>query len=255
MHALFFGGQATNDKDKHSLYRGMPPASAYKWYLSSAIIALSLKKVIAIDGPSGAGKSTVAKQLAERLGFHYLDSGAMYRAVALYLRREGIGAKESDGEIQKALHGLEISFTDGVTSVNGEDVSDAIRTTEIGHHASVFSARKPVRDFLLHVQRGYPERYETVVEGRDMGTVVFPEAWRKIFLHASQDERAERRFNQLKEKGKEISIEDAFRDVRERDERDSSREIAPLRKAPDAIYIDTTSITIEDTVKKILEVI
>ena len=138
-----------------------------------------MKRVIAIDGPSGAGKSTVARILAERLGFQYLDTGALYRAVALFLRRKGLDDGITDEQIREALHDLFIDFPDGRTLINGEDVSDEIRTPEIGHYSSVFSARRPVREFLLDIQRGYPRRHDTVVEGRDMGTVVFPTAWRK----------------------------------------------------------------------------
>ncbi|GBE02341.1 cytidylate kinase [bacterium BMS3Bbin06] len=214
-----------------------------------------MKRVIAIDGPSGAGKSTVARILAERLGFQYLDTGALYRAVALFLRRKGLDDGITDEQIREALHDLFIDFPDGRTLINGEDVSDEIRTPEIGHYSSVFSARRPVREFLLDIQRGYPRRHDTVVEGRDMGTVVFPTAWRKLFLDASGEERARRRYLQLKTAGKDITMEDAVKDIRERDIRDSSREIAPLKRASDALYIDTTSMDIEDTVKKIMEVL
>lgn len=212
-----------------------------------------MRRVIAIDGPSGAGKSTVARYLAERLGFQYLDTGSLYRAVALHLRREGFDENSPDSSVKEALRNVDIYFRDGRAYLNGEDVSEEIRSTEMGHYSSVFSARKPVREFLLGVQRSYPEMYDTVVEGRDMGTVVFPGAWRKFFLDAGQGERAKRRFLQLNGQGKGTTMEEALRDVIERDMRDSSRDIAPLRLAPDAHYIDTTSLSFEETLKKIME--
>ncbi len=211
-----------------------------------------MNRVITIDGPSGAGKSTIARLVAERLGFQYLDTGALYRAVALYLRQKGLGEDVRDQEIASLLKGLILSFKDGKTFINGEDVSGQIRTPEIGHYSSVFSARRPVREFLLEIQRRFPEVQDTVCEGRDMGTVVFPGAWRKFYLDASEEERARRRYLQLRSAGKEITMEAALRDVRERDLRDSSRDVAPLRRAEDAIYIDTTSMGIEEAVKEIL---
>ncbi len=211
-----------------------------------------MKKVITIDGPSGAGKSTVAKRIAEKLGFQYLDTGALYRAVALYLRRKKLSEDATDKEIADALEGLNLSFRDGRTYINGEDVSTEIRTPDVGHYSSVFSARKVVRDYLLGMQRAFPEGDDTVCEGRDMGTVVFPGAWRKFFLDASEEERAKRRYEQLTRAGKSISYEDALRDVRERDRRDSSRDIAPLKKPEDAIYIDTTNLELEEVISKVL---
>jgi cytidylate kinase len=211
-----------------------------------------MKKVITIDGPSGAGKSTLAKRLARQLGFQYLDTGALYRAVALYLRRKGYNEDISDDELRKALQGLSIGFSNGRVYINNEDVSDQIRTPEIGHYSSVFSARLSVREFLLGTQRAFPEKHDTVAEGRDMGTVVFPDAWKKFFLTASIEERAKRRFNQLKEMGKSITLNEAIRDVKDRDERDASRSIAPLKMPDDAVYIDTTDLTIEETLNRII---
>lgn len=211
-----------------------------------------MKKVITIDGPSGAGKSTVAKRIAQKLGFQYLDTGALYRAVALYLRRRGLSENATDEEIADALKGINLVFKDGRTFLNGEDVSTEIRSPVIGHYSSVFSARKIVREYLLGIQRAFPEREDTVCEGRDMGTVVFPDAWRKFFLDASEEERAKRRYEQLTTAGKSISYEDALRDVRERDRRDSSRDIAPLKKPEDGIYIDTTNLGLEEVISKVL---
>lgn len=212
-----------------------------------------MKRIITIDGPSGAGKSSVAKEIARRLGFEYLDTGALYRAVALYLRKKGFDENIPDQELKKQLKDTKIVFEAGRVYLNGVDVSDQIRTPEIGHYSSVFSARPVVREFLLGLQREFPRRYDTVAEGRDMGTVVFPEADCKFFLDATVQERAKRRYLQLKAMGKEITEEDALRDVEERDRRDSSRSVAPLRKADDAIYIDTTRMNLEETINLILK--
>lgn len=209
-------------------------------------------KVIAIDGPSGAGKSTVCRLVAERLGFSYLDTGALYRAIALRLREKGLNPESSDADIVIALKGAEVHFRDGRVFLNGADVSDEIRTTEAGHFASVFSARKPVRDFLLKVQRDAAKHGDIVAEGRDMTTVVFTDAWRKFYLDASEEGRARRRYLQLKEKGSAITPAEALRDVRERDLRDSMRDIAPLRRAEDAGYLDTTDMSLEEVISAIL---
>jgi len=212
-------------------------------------------RVIAIDGPSGAGKSTISRLVAERLGFQFLDTGALYRATALHLRRKAIEPESHDIEILDALNGVTINFKNGRVFLNGEDVSEEIRTTEAGHYASVFSAKKAVRDFLLQIQRDAAIENDIVAEGRDMTTVVFPSAWKKFFLDASEEGRAKRRYLQLKEKGMGITMEEALRDVQERDKRDSSRDIAPLKRADDAIYIDTTDLNLEDVLKKVLEAI
>lgn len=208
-------------------------------------------KVIAIDGPSGAGKSTVAMMLAERLGFQYLDTGALYRAVGLAIRGKGLGEDASDAEVSGALSGLVVSFREGSVYLNGEDVSDDIRTTEAGHYSSVFSARAPVREFLLPIQREAAAAGDGLVaEGRDMTTVVFPDACKKFFIDASTEVRAKRRFRQLKEKGMAVSMQEALNDVAERDRRDSARDIAPLRVDEGAVYIDTSDLSIADVIGK-----
>jgi len=210
-------------------------------------------RVIAIDGPSGAGKSTIAKKVAEVAGFDYLDTGALYRAIALGIRESGLDETALDSEIGKVLVDMDVRFAGGRTMLNGKDVSDAIRTPEAGHHSSVFSARKPVRDFLMPVQRKAAEQADLVAEGRDMGTVVFPDAWKKFFLVATVEARAERRFRQLADDGKPVSMEMAIADVTDRDKRDSSRDIAPLAKAPDAIEIDNSELTINDVLERMME--
>ncbi|MEW6115529.1 MAG: (d)CMP kinase [Nitrospirota bacterium] len=211
-----------------------------------------MHKVIAIDGPSGSGKSTITKLLAEKLGFQLLDTGALYRAVALHLRRQQVEPESTDAEIRDKLENVSIIFKEGKVLLNGEDVSEAIRTTEAGHYASVFSARKVVRDFLFQVQRDAALHSDIVAEGRDMTTVVFPDAWKKFYLDASEESRAKRRYQQLKEKGIATTMEEAIRDVRERDIRDSKRDIAPLKRAEDALYIDTTNLTPEEVLSLIL---
>ncbi|HSB52244.1 MAG TPA: (d)CMP kinase, partial [Dissulfurispiraceae bacterium] len=209
-------------------------------------------RVIAIDGPSGAGKSTVSRRVAERLGFQFLDTGALYRAIGLYLLRKGVAFDVSEEGLTRALNNPEIVFRNGSVHLNGEDVSGEIRTTAAGEAASQFSARKAVRDLLLSVQRSAAFTTDVVAEGRDIGTVVFPEAWRKFYLDASEEIRARRRYLQLKAKGSEITMEEAMRDVKERDRRDASREIAPLRRADDALYIDTTRMELEAVISVIL---
>lgn len=212
-------------------------------------------KVIAIDGPSGAGKSTIAKELAKRLGFKYLDTGALYRAVALALRENGISEKDKDEDLKAVINKIEIKVKDGNIYLNGKDVSEEIRSPEIGHYSSVFSARKVVRDFLLHTQREAAQNDNLVAEGRDMTTVVFPNAWKKFFLDASIDERAKRRYLQLKELRLNVTEEDARKDVIERDLRDSSREIAPLKKADDAVLINSSEMSINEVLDKIIKIV
>lgn len=212
-------------------------------------------KVIAIDGPSGAGKGTIAKLLAGKLGFSYLDTGALYRAVALALREKGINPEDSDEKLKNTLSVTDVGFKNGRVFLNGKDVSEEIRTTEMGHYSSVFSARKVVRDFLLEIQRNASLNADLVAEGRDMTTVVFPNAWKKIYLDASVEERAKRRYLQLKEKGINITESDAKKDVVERDARDSGRDLAPLRKADDAVLIDSSSMAIDKVLENIMKVV
>ena len=210
-------------------------------------------KVIAIDGPSGAGKTTVAMQIARKLGFTYLDTGALYRAAALALRKHGIEPGDTDGRIRNVLENVRITFAQGKVFLGGADVSEEIRSKEMDHFSSVFSARKVVRDFLLSAQRDAALRDNLVVEGRDTGTVVFPGAERKIFLDASVEERAKRRYAQYRQKGIEIHMDEARGGIIERDSRDANRDIAPLKAAAGALILDSSHLGVEQVVKKILD--
>jgi len=215
----------------------------------------TMKRIVAIDGPTGAGKSTIAKLIAKNLGFNYLDTGALYRAIALALRNSGMNPEDSDERLMNALHKMDVSYSNGKVFLQERDVTEDIRSKEIDHYSSVFSARKVVRDFLLDIQKGAALVHDIVVEGRDTTTVVFPKAWRKIYLDASLSERAKRRYLQYKEKGLHVSIEESMKNVLERDKRDSNRDIAPLRRADDAFSIDSSNLSIEQVQNKILEFI
>jgi cytidylate kinase len=214
-----------------------------------------MKKVIAIDGPSGAGKSTIAKLIAKELGFEYLDTGALYRAVALNLISVGINELSPDEELLPALRKTEVKFSKGLVLLNGNDVSREIRSPEAGHYASVFSAKNPVRQHLMKVQRDAALHSDLVAEGRDMTTVVFPAAYRKFYLDASVEERAARRTLELLSRGFEVNNDRIRLDIMERDARDSGRDLAPLKKADDAYLIDSTGLSIDDVFRKILDII
>ena len=193
-------------------------------------------KVIAIDGPSGAGKSTIAKLIAREMGFDYLETGALYRVVALALISNGIDVEDSDSKIIEVMGKTDIAFKNGRVFLNKTDVSEDIRSKEIDYYSSVFSAKKVVRDFLLDAQRNAATSNNIVVEGRDTTTVVFPNAWKKIFLDASLDERGKRRYLQFEGKAIYATLEEAKRDVMERDIRDSDRNLSPLKKAENAFF-------------------
>jgi cytidylate kinase len=214
-----------------------------------------MKRVIAIDGPSGAGKSTLAKLLAKELGFAYLDTGALYRAVALNLVTLGMDEGAPDEEISSALVKTKVEFIQGAVFLNGRDVSEEIRSPEAAHYASVFSARGPVRRYLLDIQREAALRSDLVAEGRDMTTVVFPDAYRKIYMDASVEERVRRRTLELTAKGFDVDQNRIRQDIIARDIRDSNREIAPLKKAADAFALDSTGLSIENVLKKIIEIV
>ena len=207
--------------------------------------------VIAIDGPSASGKGTVAARVAEALGFRYLDSGALYRLAALAARDSGVHL--DDEAALAALAGrMQVEFRDGVTWLEGRDVTAALRSEEVGTAASRVAARGQVRQALLARPRGFRTPPGLVADGRDMGSVVFPDAPLKVFLTAGVDTRAERRHKQLMEKGMYAKIGDVVEELRRRDERDSSRPVAPLKHYPDAIFLDTTGLSVEEAVRQIL---
>jgi CMP/dCMP kinase len=214
-----------------------------------------VKRVIAIDGPSGAGKSTLARLIAKGMGFEYLDTGALYRAVALELLRLGVKEDAADREIGSALMEANVEFSDGRVLLNGEDVTDKIRVNQVSHYASVFSARRPVREYLLDIQRDAAMHADLVAEGRDMTTVVFPDAYKKFYLDASIAERARRRTLELTSSGIAADEEQVRIDITERDCRDSGRDIAPLRKAEDAHVIDSSGIAVEEVFRRMMGVI
>lgn len=211
---------------------------------------------IAIDGPAGAGKSTIAKELARRLGFVYVDTGAMYRAMGLYFDRQGIGMDDEEG-IRRACGGITISirYENGTQRVilNGEDVSDRIRTEEVGRLASACSVYAAVRQKLLSLQRDLAASTDVIMDGRDIGTCVLPNAQTKIYLTASVEVRARRRYQELLEKGKESTLAEIEEEIRARDWRDMNREIAPLKQAEDAVYLDSSDMTVDQVIDAILE--
>ena len=207
--------------------------------------------VIAIDGPSASGKGTVAQRVAEKLGFRYLDSGALYRLVALAAMRAGVPFDDEVRLAEVAEH-LDVRFESGEILLAGDRATDAIRTEECGNGASKIAAFPQVRQALLARQRAFRQVPGLVADGRDMGSTVFPDAALKIFLTASPEVRAERRYKQLMEKGLRANIENLLQDIRARDERDSQRSAAPLQMGADASLLDTTPLTIEQAVNEVL---
>lgn len=211
---------------------------------------------IAIDGPAGAGKSTIARLAAKRLGFVYVDTGAMYRAIALYFLRKGIRPEDVQ-TIASLVQGAEITirYVDGTQQVilNGEDVSEQIRTEEVGNMASATSAIPAVRAHLLELQRNLAASANVIMDGRDIGTCILPDADVKIFLTASTSVRAMRRYRELQEKGMMCNLEEIEQDIIERDARDMNRETAPLKQAEDAMLLDSSDMTLEQVVQAILE--
>jgi cytidylate kinase len=211
--------------------------------------------VVAIDGPSGSGKGTIAHRLASRLGFHVLDSGALYRLLALAAQNHGVNPENESGLEVLAAH-LDVQFKqnaqgEAIIVLEGEDVTTQIRSEEMGKAASVVAALPAVRDALLQRQQAFCEVPGLVADGRDMGTVVFPDACLKIFLTASAEARAERRYKQLIEKGFSASLPALIEDIRARDDRDINRPVAPLRPADDAIVLDSTKLGIDEVMERV----
>lgn len=213
---------------------------------------------IAIDGPAGAGKSTIAKQLTKDLGYIYVDTGALYRAVGYYMDKQGVDLGAED-QVVPRLGELtaELKYIDGEQRVlvNGEDVTQKIRTPKMSMAASKVSALPAVRDFLFELQRKIARENDVIMDGRDIGTVVLPDAQVKIYLTASPQERARRRHAELLQKGEKASFEEVLADIVERDYNDSHRAVAPLRQAQDAILMDTTHLDLEKSVERIHQLI
>ena len=214
---------------------------------------------IAIDGPAGAGKSSIAKALSKRLGYIYIDTGAMYRAVALFFVENNV-SDGTDSRIESLLEKLEISikYEDGAQKVilNGEDITGKLRLEEIGKLASKFSAIGSVREKLVALQRKLAQKENVVMDGRDIGTVVLPNADLKIYLSASSKVRAKRRYLELLEKGyTDLDINEIEDEIIKRDEADMNREISPLKQADDAYYLDSSDMTLEEVVSKILSMV
>lgn len=214
--------------------------------------------VVTIDGPSGAGKGTLSSAVAEKLGWHFLDSGAIYRVLAVATMHHGIEVSDEESVVPLAT-GLDVNFITemGKTRIilEGEDVTDDIRTETVGRAASQVAALPRVREALLRRQRAFRDGPGLVADGRDMGTVVFPDAEVKIFLTASAEERAERRYKQLRDAGHDVSMSRLLEDIKARDERDSTRAVAPLVPAEDAAVIDSTGLDIAQVFDKTIEII
>lgn len=209
---------------------------------------------VAIDGPAGAGKSTIAKLVAKEKGYIYVDTGAMYRGLAIHFLNRGIDPEDRDA-VAEACRDAEVTigYEDGVQQIylNGENVTSMLRTEETGNMASKTSAIPEVREKLLELQRSLAREKDVIMDGRDIGTNILPDADVKIYLTASVETRARRRYDELREKGEDCSLEEISRDIKERDERDMTREIAPLKKADDAVLVDSSDMTIQQVVDEI----
>lgn len=212
--------------------------------------------VVTIDGPSGSGKGTVSQLLAQRLGFNFLDSGALYRLTALAAKNRGVSWEDAEAVARLAEH-LDVEFkvedTKALILLDGQDATDAIRKEEMSLGSSKVAAHPQVRSALLHLQQSFQQPPGLVADGRDMGTVVFPGAAAKIFLTASAEERAERRYKQLMDKGESVSLRALLKDIQARDERDSERAASPLKPADDALILDSTELSIVEVLDRVLE--
>lgn len=218
----------------------------------------NFNKIIAIDGPAGSGKSVVAKILARRLGTLYIDTGTMYRAVTFKALQKGIDLKDEKA-LSKLVDSIDISFeknkgTEIRILLNNKDVSDKLRSNEINKNISYIASNRTIRNRLVRLQRKMGKE-GAVVEGRDIGTVVFPKAYKKFYLDAHLEERIRRRYNQVHQEGRKVNRHSVKEEVINRDRNDRTRKISPLRIAPDAIYIDTTNLSIDEVVKKLLHII
>lgn len=213
---------------------------------------------VAIDGPAGAGKSTIARAAAKQLGFIYVDTGALYRTIGLAACRRGMSGTDTAGIIKMLPEiSVDLRYRDGVQYVllDGEDVSSCIRTPQISVYASQVSAIPEVRTYLLDLQRQMAKKHSVIMDGRDIGTVILPDAQVKIFLTACAEARAERRCAELKEKGEQVTVQEVLADMQERDEKDASRAVAPLKQAEDAVRVDTSALSLEQSIEAVLQVI
>lgn len=211
---------------------------------------------VAIDGPAGAGKSTIAKLVAKEKGYIYVDTGAMYRGLAIYFLDKGIQPQESEKVIEACKDAeVTIAYEDAVQHVylNGKDISSRLRNEEVGNMASVTSAIPEVRKKLLELQQNLAKTQNVIMDGRDIGTCVLPHADVKVYLTASVETRAKRRYQELQEKGEDCNLEEIAHDIEERDRRDMTREIAPLKQAEDAVLVDSSDMTIAEVVKTIVD--
>lgn len=213
---------------------------------------MSRVPIITVDGPSGSGKGTISQRLADRLEWHFLDSGAIYRVLGLMALRAGIGPENTE-KLAEMAENMPLEFEGERVLLDGEEVSGDIRTESAGNQASKVAAIPQVREALLNWQRQYARAPGLVADGRDMGTVVFPQADVKIFLTASPEERAERRYKQLKEKGLDVNLARLIKEIRERDERDSQRTVAPLKAASDALTLDSTDLAIDEVFSRVMQ--
>lgn len=217
-----------------------------------------MNRNIAIDGPAGAGKSTIAKLIAKKLGYIYVDTGAMYRAMALFMLRENVDCADKDmieTMCEKAFISIEFENGEQIVTLNGENVNGFIRTEEVGKMASVSSANGKVREKLVSLQQQLAASRDVVMDGRDIGTVVLPDAYLKVYLTASAEVRAKRRMDELVQKGQECDYEIILKDIIDRDERDMNREISPLKQAEDAILLDSSYMTIDEVAEEIISML